>query len=130
MEVVNRHRIEIKLAAQYLNCPPDIRWLSPLWHPNVGFGGLVALPYRLQWDRDLGLDFICECLWDVVCASYVDLAHSIHPLAQAFFRQRHGLHLPVDSRRCAIGQPQAKLNATDFSLPGESSLTGAGTCSA
>ena len=58
VEVVDRHRIEIKLAARYPNCPPDIRWLSPLWHPNVGFGGLVALArYRSPMGSGFGTGF-------------------------------------------------------------------------
>lgn len=112
---VDLHRIEMRLAAPYPNRPPHIRWLTPLWHPNVGSGGLVTLPdIGLQWTRDLGLDLICERLWDVARGGYMDLAHGAHPWAQAFFLQRHGLRLPFDRRvlRDRIACPTVRARPT------------------
>lgn len=99
VEFINRHDIEIRLPAVFPHDPPDIRWLTPVFHPNVFYSGLLRLPeIGLAWTRDLGLDVICERLWDVARCQYLDLVHASNSAAQAFFLRRHGYGLPFDHR--------------------------------
>src|SRR5690349_15170076 len=41
--VRERHEIEIKLGASYPRNMPEIRWLSPVYHPNISEIGMVCL---------------------------------------------------------------------------------------
>lgn len=98
-EFVQRHEVEIRLPARYPTLPPDIRWLTPILHPNISFSGLISLSdIGLRWDRDLGLDLICERLWDVARYQFVDSAHIHNPAAfELVLKPRH-IRLPTDAR--------------------------------
>src|SRR5262245_28461624 len=32
---IELHQIDLRMPYSYPNSPPDIRWLTPIWHPNV-----------------------------------------------------------------------------------------------
>src|SRR5437764_2025882 len=64
--VVERHEIEIKLGASYPRTMPELRWLSPIYHPNISEIGLVCLGgYGTHWVPSLHLDELCVMLWDM-----------------------------------------------------------------
>src|SRR5262245_30162341 len=43
VSIIELHQIEMRLPYAYPASPPDIRWLTPILHPNVSFSGFVNL---------------------------------------------------------------------------------------
>ncbi|MCA9153306.1 MAG: hypothetical protein KDA38_00900 [Planctomycetales bacterium] len=96
---VELHRVDLRLPYSYPQRPPDIRWLTPLFHPNVSFSGFINLAdIGLTWNETVSLDSVCERLWDVARLAFVDLDDSTNYTARAWFADEHGLTLPVDGR--------------------------------
>jgi hypothetical protein len=99
VDFAERHDVEVRLPPAYPKCPPDMRWMTPIFHPNVSFGGLLYLAdIGLRWDPDLGLDLICERLWDVARFHYLDLSRAMNAAALAYFLRKPGIRLPTDLR--------------------------------
>jgi len=93
------HQIDLRLPYSYPNSPPDIRWLTPLWHPSVSFSGFVNLAdVGLVWTNDIPLDLVCERLWDVARAAFVHPTRATNYAAKNWFEKECPFHLPVDSR--------------------------------
>src|SRR5262245_33249541 len=60
------HEVEIKLGASYPRTAPELRWLTPIFHPNISEIGLVCLgAYGTHWVPSLHLDELCVMLWDI-----------------------------------------------------------------
>ena len=67
------HHIDLRMPFAYPESPPDIRWITPVWHPNVSFSGFVnTADIGLDWTMDMPIDVVCERLWDVARAAYVN----------------------------------------------------------
>jgi ubiquitin-protein ligase len=43
VRTTDTHRIEIKLGASYPRAMPEIRWITPIYHPNISEIGMVCL---------------------------------------------------------------------------------------
>lgn len=104
------HEFEMRLGRTYPRDPPDIRWLTPVFHPNVSSLGRVRLNRcGLKWTEGTTLDVVCERLWDLVRGAFVDLENASDYSARNWFEKRAGAGLPVDPRplrdpgRCAPG---------------------------
>ena len=77
VERINEHRIELRIPYAFPERPPDVRWLSSIYHPNISFSGLVKLrDIGLPWVEDMSLDVVCERLWDVARLAYFDEEHA------------------------------------------------------
>jgi hypothetical protein len=66
-EISYEHRVEIVLPADYPLVAPVVRWLTPIFHPNISADGHVCL--GVLQDRylpGLGLAYIVRMLADVV----------------------------------------------------------------
>jgi len=97
--VIEVHRIELRLPFAYPESPPDIRWLTPLWHPNVSFSGCVGMTdLGLVWSRQMPIDVVCERLWDIARAAYFDLDHANNIAARDWFAAENRPALPIDQR--------------------------------
>jgi hypothetical protein len=97
---IELHEIDLRMPYAYPTSPPDIRWLTPLWHPNVSFSGFVNLSdLGLVWSDDLQIDALCERLWDVARAAYVDFDKAANYAAKTWFEKECPCTLPVDPRR-------------------------------
>ena len=67
------HRVELRLPYAFPQQPPDTRWLTPIFHPNISFSGFISLQdMGLPWEPDLGLDVICERMWDMARLAHMD----------------------------------------------------------
>ena len=96
---VDRHQIDLRLPYSYPTSPPDIRWLTPLWHPSVSFSGFVNLAdIGLSWDPDLTLDVVCERLWDIARAAFIP-EKATNFAAKSWYEQQCSYQLPLDQRR-------------------------------
>lgn len=100
VELLEGHEIELRLPHNYLERGPDIRWITPIAHPNVSFSGFVSLEeIGLPWNQELTLDIVCERLWDVCRYHYVSLENAINEPAKNWVESpEREIQFPVDSR--------------------------------
>ena len=99
IEAVELHKVELRLPYSYPRRSPDIRWMTPIFHPNVSFSGFLNVKdIGLPWDQDLGLDVLCERLWDVARLAYMNLENAANYSAKNWFEDECQISLPVDSR--------------------------------
>ena len=99
VEKVELHRCEIRIPYAFPERPPDIRWLTPICHPNISFSGLVKLrDVGLPWEADLGLDIICERLWDMARLAYYDEERATNYAARNWLSEQDEVKLPLDHR--------------------------------
>ena len=43
VEFVELHKIDLRLPYSFPRRPPDIRWITPIFHPNISFSGFINL---------------------------------------------------------------------------------------
>jgi ubiquitin-protein ligase len=98
-EEVDLHRCDIRMSYSYPERPPDIRWLTPIFHPNISFSGFLDLKdVGLHWEKQLTLDVVCERLWDVARLAYLNLDKATNYSAKNWFETQSELETPVDAR--------------------------------
>ena len=101
------HRVEIKLGASYPRTMPEIRWLTPIFHPNISEIGMVCLGgYGTHWVPSVQLDELCVMLWDM--ARYHNLRHSISVQPRGRALGRRSDNFPVSDRRPAAPRPESR----------------------
>ena len=99
VEYVELHQVQIRLGYAYPEQPPEIRWLTPIFHPNISVIGHVRLDdCGLPWHEEITLDVVCERLWDVARGAYVDLDKSNNYTAKKWFAEQKVVTLPADLR--------------------------------
>ena len=121
------HQVEVKLGASYPRSMPELRWLSPIYHPNISEIGLVCLGgYNTHWVPSLQLDELCEMLWDMARFHNYDLRSPYNRDAALWAASQSTFTFPIDHRplrdlRVARGRveaspPMADL-PTDLDIP-------------
>ncbi|GAC1470171.1 MAG: hypothetical protein NVSMB9_15000 [Isosphaeraceae bacterium] len=111
--LVERHEVEIKLGASYPRTMPEIRWISPIYHPNISEIGLVCLGgYGTHWVPSLNLDELCGMLWDMARFHNYDIRSPYNRDAAIWVSQQTKYHFPLDARplrdlRAALGRVEA-----------------------
>ncbi len=99
IQIVELHEVDMRLPFAYPSLPPDIRWVTPILHPNVSFSGFINLrDVGLPWDESVMLDAVCERLWDVVRMAYMNLERATNFSAKSWVDTPHQLALPLDAR--------------------------------
>ncbi len=77
-ELINEHRVEIFLPAEYPLGAPVVRWLTPIFHPNISVRGDVCLGVLAErYLPGLGLAYIVRMLMDIVRYRNYDL-HGVY----------------------------------------------------
>lgn len=108
VSLVDLHQVEVRLPYAYPASPPDIRWLTPLLHPNVSFSGFVNLnEMGLPWTPDIGLDVIAERLWDIARSAYLNFERATNYSAKNWYEDECKQSLPVDHRPLRGGSSAA-----------------------
>lgn len=108
--VVDRHEVEIKLGASYPRTMPEIRWLSPIYHPNISEIGMVCLGgYGTHWVPSLNLDELCGMLWDMARFHNYDVRSPYNRDAALWVANQTSFRFPLDPRplrdvRAALGR--------------------------
>ena len=75
VRVLDDHRVEVKLGASYPRTIPEIRWITPIYHPNISEIGMVCLGgYGTHWVPSVQLDELCVMLWDMARYHNYELA--------------------------------------------------------
>lgn len=120
--IVDRHEIELRLPYSYPERPPEVRWTSPITHPNVSFSGYVsASELGMPAGACPALDVVVERLWDLARLQYVDLEHASNFPARTWLESQRELPRPIDPRPLrdrAAGQPTT--NVIRYARPGQS----------
>lgn len=109
---VEEHRCELRLGYGYPEQPPELRWITPIYHPNITYSGFVQLKcLGLPWEKAIGLDVVCERVWDAARLAYFDLKQAVNYNAKDWLEsQLSELTLPVDPRPLRDG-PAENINA-------------------
>ena len=120
IEKVDLHRLELRLPYAFPERPPDIRWLTPVHHPNVSFSGLVKLrDVGLPWEEDLSLDIICERLWDMARLAFYDEEKATNYSAKNWLAEQDEIALPIDHRPLRDKETPFSSNVVKYERRGE-----------
>jgi ubiquitin-protein ligase len=104
------HRLEIKLGASYPRTLPEIRWITPIFHPNISEIGMVCLGgYGTHWVPSVQLDELCNMLWDMARYHNYDIRSPYNREAALWVASQATFRFPMDPRplrdlRAAMGR--------------------------
>ncbi|WZO98963.1 ubiquitin-conjugating enzyme E2 [Isosphaeraceae bacterium EP7] len=124
MVVRDTHEIEVKLDASYPRTMPNLRWVSPIYHPNISEIGMVCLGgYGTHWVPSLMLDELCVMLWDMVRYHNYDIRSPYNREAAFWAANQTRFTFPLDTRplrdrRVALGRVDHYPAAEAIPLPG------------
>ncbi len=117
--VVDTHQIEIKLGASYPRTMPELRWLTPIYHPNISEIGMVCLGgYGTHWVPSLNLDELCGMLWDMARYHNYDVRSPYNRDAALWVAHQSTFAFPLDPRplrdlRAALGRIESQPHPVD-----------------
>ena len=108
--IADRHEVEIKLGVSYPRTMPELRWITPIYHPNISEIGLVCLGgYGTHWVPSLHLDELCNMLWDMARYHNYDIRSPYNREAALWAANQTTFPFPIDARplrdkRVAMGR--------------------------
>ena len=121
--VRDRHEVEIKLGASYPRTMPEIRWLTPIYHPNISEIGMVCLGgYGTHWVPSLNLDELCGMLWDMARYHNYDIRSPYNREAALWVANQTTFRFPLDARplrdlRAALGRVRTEPKLEPATAP-------------
>ena len=93
------HEVEIKLGSAYPRGMPELRWLTPIYHPHISEIGLVCLGgYGTHWVPSLQLDELCTMLWDMARYHNYDIRSPYNRDAALWAANQTTFPFPTDHR--------------------------------
>lgn len=93
------HECEIRLGINYPRSKPDLKWKTPIFHPNISALGQVCLGgYSTHWVPSLNLDELCEMLWDMIRFSNYDVKSPYNYKAARWVDRQTQYSFPLDDR--------------------------------
>jgi ubiquitin-protein ligase len=99
VKVLEQHRVEIKLGASYPRSIPEIRWLTPIFHPNISEIGMVCLGgYGTHWVPSVQLDDLCVMLWDMARYHNYDIRSPYNRESALWVAGQSNYRFPIDAR--------------------------------
>ncbi|MFI5458300.1 MAG: ubiquitin-conjugating enzyme E2 [Isosphaerales bacterium] len=99
VKTLDTHRVEIKLGASYPRTMPEIRWITPIYHPNISEIGMVCLGgYGTHWVPSVQLDELCIMLWDMVRYHNYDIRSPYNRDAALWVASQAKFRFPTDGR--------------------------------
>src|SRR3954471_10007176 len=99
VKVSSTHRVEIKVGASYPRTIAEIRWLSPVSHPNISEIGMVCLGgYGTHWVPSVQLDELCMMLWDMARYHNYDIRSPYNRDAALWVANQTSILFPTDPR--------------------------------
>jgi hypothetical protein len=120
---LEKHHVEIKLGSSYPRTIPEIRWLTPIYHPNISEIGMVCLGgYGTHWVPSVQLDELCTMLWDMLRYHNYDIRSPYNRDAALWVAQQQLIRFPTDSRslrdlRAALGRVPGSAAESNGSRP-------------
>lgn len=64
VKIGDHQEVEIELGSDYPRRRPNVRWLSPIVHPNISGGQVCLGNFASNWSPSVRLADIVEILWD------------------------------------------------------------------
>lgn len=62
-----RHQVEIRCDDGFPSEVPQLRWVTPIWHPNIQHNGNKAVCTNpAEWLGGMGLDDLCRLMFEMV----------------------------------------------------------------
>jgi len=110
VKTLEAHRVEIKLGSSYPRTMPEIRWITPIYHPNISEIGMVCLGgYGTHWVPSVQLDELCIMLWDMARYHNYHIRSPYNRDAALWVANQTAILFPTDSRplrdvRAALGR--------------------------
>ena len=99
VKIAHYHRVEIKLGASYPRTIPELRWMTPVYHPNISEIGMVCLGgYGTHWVPSVQLDELCMMLWDMARYFNYDIRSPYNRDAALWVANQTSILFPTDSR--------------------------------
>ncbi|MDW8364795.1 MAG: ubiquitin-conjugating enzyme E2 [Abditibacteriales bacterium] len=93
------HEIEVLLGVEYPRMMPELRWRTPIFHPNIAETGMVCLGgYGTNWAPSLNLEELCEMLWDMIRYANYDVKSPYNREAALWAQTQTLFHFPLDPR--------------------------------
>jgi ubiquitin-protein ligase len=122
VKTLDKHHVEVKLGSSYPRTMPELRWLTPIYHPNISEIGMVCLGgYGTHWVPSIQLDELCIMLWDMLRYHNYDIRSPYNRDAALWVANQTTILFPTDQRplrdlRVALGRvaesPAGKAEAT------------------
>lgn len=110
IKTLELHRIEIKLGPSYPRTIPELRWVTPIHHPNISEIGMICLGgYGTNWAPSVQLDELCTMLWDMARYHNYDIRSPYNRDAAHWVAKQSSFTFPLDPRplrdlRVALGR--------------------------
>jgi ubiquitin-protein ligase len=117
--VRDHHEVEIKLGASYPRTMPELRWLTPIYHPNISEIGMICLgAYGTHWVPSLALDELCVMLWDMARYQNYDIRSPYNREAAQWAANQATFRFPMDARplrdaRAALGRVEPPVSVEE-----------------
>ncbi len=92
---------------------PEIRWITPIYHPNISEIGMVCLGgYGTHWVPSVQLDELCNMLWDMARYQNYDIRSPYNRDAALWVASQTKFLFPMDPRplrdvRIAMGRVES-----------------------
>lgn len=116
--VGERHEVELLIPSAYPKQAPEIRFQTALFHPAVSLSGATTTAaIGLDWHEQLGLEILCERIWDVIRAVPAPVSDPQNGTAQAWFTQRPATE-PIDRRPLKDRGERKAENIVSYRLRG------------
>jgi ubiquitin-protein ligase len=113
------HEVEVKLGASYPRTMPELRWLTPIYHPNISEIGMICLgAYGTHWVPSLALDELCVMLWDMARYQNYDIRSPYNREAALWAANQTTFRFAIDHRslrdqRAALGRVEDVVDLDD-----------------
>lgn len=116
------HQVEIIMGEYYPALEPTIRWKTPFFHPNVTDKGEVFFgAWGQDWVPGLGLDALCERLWDMIRYAIFDTTRPLNLDAADWTRLQTYYKFPLDPRPLRDKPPASAAEPSNVIVFEESS---------
>jgi ubiquitin-protein ligase len=122
IRLIYYHRVEVKLGVSYPRSIPELRWLTPVYHPNISEIGMVCLGgYGTHWVPSVQLDELCVMLWDMARYFNYDIRSPYNRDAALWVANQTTILFPTDSRPLRdVRMAQGRIEASNGKLEGKS----------
>lgn len=122
-KISEKHQVEIYLHSQYPQRWPGMKWLTPIWHPNINHANGSVCIDAAWWSASRSLDRLVIMLGEMVQFKnfHDDPTKAPYPWDMEAakwcrqFRKTHPNYFPLDTRellrpeRVKISKPKAQL---------------------
>ncbi|HEV7282620.1 MAG TPA: ubiquitin-conjugating enzyme E2 [Pirellulaceae bacterium] len=122
----NEWRCELRFPFRYPERPPEVRWRTEIYHPNVPLSGWMSMDdLGMTWSPDAPLDSLCERLWDLVRYAYVDLDQTANFNAREWYASQTPGSFPLDDRTLSVAAKRKHDNVIHYRRVAERTDRGA-----